>query len=188
MGHEVNFRTFDKNTSVEEMHKHSVMWAFTHVDREENPSGSYDNPWYKHDRVFGTYEEACDFLKREGAYNDGCVMYREPKGRSAKMKNISERIINLKVKRAEFEEKHDVRNRKSEFIGCTKCKSKVAKEFLNSNKCPVCGTDLRAEYITAKINDYCEKVKALEREYRSEEKKQAEKGIVKWVVKTEVHN
>lgn len=39
----------------------------------------------------------------------------------------------------------------SVFLSCRKCKSKLARAYIQSNKCPLCGTDLRTEKIVRRL-------------------------------------
>lgn len=188
MGHVYDFAVFPEKTSKEKMFKSSQEFAFFNVDREENPSGSYFNQWIQHSEVLDSESEAESFLNRQGIYVDGCVRFREPAKPSAKMINLEERIKTTRQKKHKFDKVHNVTSRKSAFIGCNNCGSKIARNYLRGDYCPVCNKDLRAEYIVKKLKEYDEKIEFLKEEYKKEKKKQAKKrSVVKWLVKTEVH-
>lgn len=188
MGHAYDYKTFEEKTSFKKMYAHSCGFAFENVDRGENPTGSYDNRWLEHKEILDSKEEAKIFLDSKGVYVDGCVRFREAPKLSAKIRNIEERIKSTREKKEKFNETHNVTSRKSKFIGCEKCGSKIAREYIRGNECPVCRTDLRAEYIIEKLNSYDEKIRELEKEYRSEVKKNNQKkGKIYWLVKTEIH-
>ena len=188
MGHVYDYSVFPEKTSKEKMYESSTEFAFYNVDREENPTCSYFNRWVQHNMVFDSKAEAENFLNKQGTYVDGCVRFREPAKPSAKMINLKEKIKATCQKQREFDKNHNITSRKSKLIGCENCGSKVAKNFLKSNFCPVCGKDLRAEYILEKLKEYDKKNEFLKEEYEKEKNKQAKKKpVIKWLVKTEVH-
>lgn len=67
---------------------------------------------------------------------------------------LHERLIRNRTDRAAYNTKHTVKNHKAKLLTCRNCESRLAKEFLGSDICPVCQTDLRAEYVTERILKY----------------------------------
>lgn len=191
MGHAIDFISVPENTSKENRYKESVDFARCNVDREENPSGSYGNYWKEYNHICDSYEEAEDFLYSKGAYHDGCVRYREyPAGKSTKKEiELEKRIEKIHDQRETFRKGHSVSTLKAKLITCPECGSKIAREYLESENCPVCGTDMRAKYIIEKIAFYDEKERILTEELSNEKKKNArkKKATIKWLIKTEVH-
>ena len=188
MGHVYDFSVFPEKTSKEKMYNTSQEFAFFNVDRGENPTGTYFNKWIQHQNILDSEAEAESFLNRQGVYVDGCVRFREPAKPSARMINLEERLKTTHQKKVKFDMEHSIAARKSILIGCNNCGSKITKDFLEGDLCPVCGKDLRAEYILEKIKEFNKKIAFLEGEYEREKKKQAKKKpVVKWLLKTEVH-
>lgn len=54
-------------------------------------------------------------------------------------------VEEIKERKSELEKEVAVSNRKSAFIGCPCCKSRISVEYLKGRDfCPVCDTDLRS--------------------------------------------
>lgn len=70
--------------------------------------------------------------------------YREEKGfestpEPTEIKELAEKIQKEKEKMRAYFIAHNARNRKSQYIGCMKCGSKINRNYIpQNNKCPVC--------------------------------------------------
>ena len=77
---------------------------------------------------------------------------------------------------------------KSDFVGCKHCGSKINREYIRSNACPVCRGDMRSDTTQKRLENMRAKVNRLSNDIKDEEKKLAEKhGQVCWLVKFEYH-
>lgn len=185
MGHAVNYYSVEKRSDVLKIAREHAMH---YTDREENPNGSYhENMTIHDDIVCNSYEEAeamIDSLDK-GFYDDHAVRYKvetEPTKQMLAEKARGEKIMQSKL---EYEDKHSLFNRKSKFVGCKNCESKLSLEHLTDYKCPVCGVDLRADYIVERIKKYMDDYKESLRRYNDLKDKQKSKTM--WLVKVEVH-
>lgn len=189
MGHAVEYFTTDKRGEIMAIAKE---YASLNVDRGENPSGSYHGRMTIHDTpICESYEDAYDKIESwdNGWYDDHAVQYKDKSSlepTKAMLANKKRAIKLIEDKRA-YEEKHDLRARKSEYIGCKTCGSKLALKYLRGNMCPLCGTDLRADYVVERIAKYNADYKKLSAQYAEMEKKQKGKCPIRWLVKVEVH-
>lgn len=191
MGHATDYIVVDKKKDILPAAEN---FAIYNVDRCENPSGSYHNIL---DVLEGTtyrdydtaYKKAQELERERGSYNDFAIpFYEEVKQEPTKqMLNLEKRLEKLQDDKAEYEKKHSVKTLSSKLITCKHCESKVAKDFLQRETCPVCGEDLRSQYILDRLKKYNEDYRRLSRELRDVEKKRSKKGPVKWLVKVEVH-
>lgn len=76
---------------------------------------------------------------------------------------LEKRIATLKEKRQQYIEKnHVVTSRTSEYIGCSCCGSKLKRELLKSDFCPLCKADLRSNTIQETIQRMNAKIAKLE--------------------------
>lgn len=78
------------------------------------------------------------------------------------------------------------KTRTSEFIGCGKCKSRLASKYLSGNFCPVCRTDLRPDTTLKAIaaaKTKWENAQKAKKEYIDKHSKKE----VRWLVKIEYH-
>lgn len=104
-------------------------------------------------------------ISKETAYQK-LQKYTDGKRLAAKSdRKILEQCRNKRAeiakKRREFDQKHSIQNRKSEFIECKKCGSKLSKIYVQGNICPLCNTDLRSDTIVARLKKYDKEDKEL---------------------------
>lgn len=144
-------------------------------------------------RTFESIDEAESYLHGERnkySYRNFAVKYMAPpKEKSAKRKNLEERIEAAYVRYNDLCRIDYVRNRKSAFIGCPKCGSKLNKDYIRGCRCNLCGESLLSDTDKKRINnakskweDLCSQLEALE---KAEAKK---KGEVFWLVMGEYHS
>lgn len=88
----------------------------------------------------------------------------------------------------EYMHQHSVSALKASYIGCPKCGSKLAKEYLSGEYCPLCRTDLRSKTKQETLAKYQEKSKAIIKAIQAEEEKQRRNRKVRWLIKYEYHS
>lgn len=144
------------------------------------------------DKVMPDYQAASDFISQndKGWYDCLAVKFKDmPKGKSTK--KLDELKEKLKVAYNEFEKLNNyvaAKDFKSEFIGCKNCGSKINREYIKSNLCPVCKADMRSETTQKRLEAMRAKVNKLRNDIKDEERKLAEKhGQICWLVKIEYH-
>ena len=102
-----------------------------------------------------------------------------------KLKEMQEK---LETAKAELEKAkkpyYSVDTVKAKYVGCKHCGSKLAVPYIKSNKCPLCGEDLRPQSVQDKMKRLAAKVKKLESDVEAKKKRLAE---VYWLVKVEYH-
>lgn len=188
MGHAIEYITVDKKS---EIMKAAEEYAHYNVDRGENPSGSYHGRMTIHNDVCESYQEAVRFIERHdrGFYDDHAVQYKDKSNLkpTKQMENLKVRMQKNVSDKNEYAEKHSVKNRKSEFAGCKKCGSKIATKYMRTDRCPVCGNDLRADYILERLKKYADDWEQMNKQYAELEKNQKGKCPTRWLVKVEVH-
>lgn len=126
---------------------------------------------------FESYEEAYDYCMNQNTtwmrnYNVA-VPFKERKDKVTKnLLNLNERLVREKSKLKYYEVEHSVVRFKAEFVGCPKCKSKLAKAYLKDSKCPICHEDMRSTTTKNTIKRYQDKIRAIEKSIQDEKKKQ----------------
>ena len=70
---------------------------------------------------------------------------------SVTMEQIADRIRRMGEQRDKFAEEHSIHMLSANLVTCTNCESKIAKDYVEGEMCPVCGNDLRSPYIPAQI-------------------------------------
>lgn len=125
-----------------------------------------------------------------GWYDQLAVRYRELPA------NVSnKKIEELKNKAAEvyqtlmqLEKKVAAKDFKAQLVSCKKCGSKLNKDYLNSNFCPLCRADMRSDTTQKRIAALRQKHQELQEVLRKEQAAlAAKKGKVMWLVKIEYH-
>ena len=189
MGHAINYYSVDKKSDIMKVAR---LHAMHNTSIEENPNGDYHGNMTIHDDIVCNSREEAEAVIESldrGWYDDHAVRYKvaeelEPTKQMIGEKARAERIMNAKL---EYEAKHSLFNRKSKTVSCKHCKSVLTIEYLSDYKCPVCNTDLRADYIVERLDKYMEEYKDSLRRYNELKAKQTEKCPTKWLVKVEVH-
>lgn len=128
--------------------------------------------------------------KDNGWYDDHAVRFLDYSG-AKNTKKIDE--LSAKLKQLEHDEKlyiiaHSVHSFKASYVGCPKCGSKLNKDYISGERCPLCRTDLRAASTLKKLQWYKEKQSECRNKIESEKRKQKSKAVVKWLVKYEYHS
>ncbi len=191
MGHCTDYIVVDKKKDIMEV---AQDFAFYNTDRYENPSGRYHNSLdVLEGTVYDDYDDACikaeELERSRGSYNDFAIPFYESikQEPTKQMLNIEKRMDKIIVDKEEYDKKHSIKNLSSKLITCKNCESKLAKDFLKRNNCPVCGKDLRSQYILDRIKKYDEDYKKVNKQLVEISKKRNKKGPIKWLVKVEVH-
>ena len=69
-----------------------------------------------------------------------------------------------KRKYEEYEREHSVLAFKAAYVSCTKCGSKLNREYLKSDTCPICRTDMRSDTTQSILARYFKKICDLKNE------------------------
>lgn len=148
----------------------------------------------KYSHIAKNKEEAIEYLKSKdtGWYDCiACQFYEFPNLSSKVVESLDNKIKELNNKYFELNNTIHYANVKASFVSCPSCNSKINKDFIKWNNCPICRIDMRPKTILDRLAQYKEKIKSLEIEKNNEIKHLQEKNIrkakVKWLVKIEYH-
>lgn len=188
MGHCVNYIVADKDAERKSIIA-DICEEVYHESWEEG--GSYHGNLKWHDNtVYDSEDDAYAAIDRldRGRYDDHAVLFRDTSRlENAKTTKLAEQIATTKAKKVDYIDSNHVTARKSAYIGCPHCKSKLSREYLKRDACPLCGTDLRSDTVKERIKGYDAKIAELKKRLADEKKKLAAKAPVKWLVKYEYH-
>lgn len=185
--HNIDYITVPENVNRKELLADIVQIA--------NKDGDgYCGPMHWHDEIKPL--ESCEAAEAKikqldkGWYDDHAVRYYDYNSakQTSKMTEIRQRIAKLCKQRDEFVEKTSVRKFKANYIGCKCCESKLRRDKLRGEHCPVCGKDLRADSTIEKIKDYEKRISQCWADIEAEKKKQTKARKVMWLVKYEYHS
>lgn len=148
--------------------------------------------WHTNIPPFETVDEADEFIKKKdnGWYDDHAVRFKNysKATKTKKMEEYEAKSKELLQGKKEYISEHSIKNFKAQFVGCPKCGSKLSREYLRGNNCPLCGVDMRSKTVLDKINWYDDKIKQYDDKIKTEKKKQSDKAVIKWLVKYEYHS
>lgn len=187
MGRLISYAVFDKDIDKDEV------IAEIERDMEFNHSDScaYHGPLRWHTAtVYECYEDAEAAIRDfdRGFYDDHAVLFHDARDLdNAAIRRFDKQISDTKQKLRDYIDSSHVNTRKAAFIGCPCCGSKLSREHLYRDTCPLCHTDLRSETVLSRIKGYEDKIEELKKKIVEERKKLASKAPVKWLVKYEFH-
>ena len=96
--------------------------------------------------------------------------------RSSTYISLKNRLKAQKKKLKDYEHVHSCKQFKAKLIGCPNCGSKVNKDFIKNEECPICGTNLQSPTTRKTIEGYKAAIRELEKQIKAEEKtKQAKR-------------
>ena len=151
------------------------------------------------DITYDSYEEAESAILNthdKGWYDQLAVKFKsyEPKEKTKAIITQEERLVKLKEDLKSYFDKNALKYKKTQYVGCKNCGSKINKEYISEahhywNKCNVCNHSLASETSLNTIENKREKIKELEKRIEEMISKNNQKGkaTLKWLVKTEYH-
>lgn len=75
-------------------------------------------------------------------------------GETEEYKRLANKLSLVAQKYISLNEKLFFENKKTEFVLCKNCRSKLALAYLPSNLCPVCNSDMRSKSTIDRLNGY----------------------------------
>lgn len=194
MGHEIITYTHDVGTSKIEMNRIAHETAIYRSDsRSELPSDiRFIDVVCKDIKEAEAKIESLD----DGWYDQLAVKYYEYKKvkETRKIEQLRERISREETSLKKYKEDNHLSNRKSDFVGCTGCGSKVHKKYIdkdnwNYNCCPLCRTNLSSNTLKESLEKKSDNIEQLTERLAKEIDANNKKGkpTLKWLVKTEFH-
>lgn len=189
MAHNIEYYTYEENIKrdwVQQKLDHYVAQA----DWQEGCSG-LPRPIRWLDTVFvyedqEAAEKAIEGLDR-GDYDQLAVRYYEYQKNDTKARQaLCEKI---KITRANYDDKQMTiwaAGLKAEFVSCRKCGSKLKREYIKQNHCPVCHADLRPESTLATIAKAKERWAGSMKALADYDKAHGKRKVM-WLVKIEYH-
>lgn len=124
-------------------------------------------------------------------YNYGVRFKEFPELTSKKADDLKRRVRETEEKKVKYTKEHSIKMLKAQYISCSKCGSKLNRELLNGETCPLCRNDLRSDTTKSTLAGYTQKISDLNKQLKAEERKLQEKAVakrtMKWLVHAEVY-
>lgn len=143
------------------------------------PSDGYDEAEEKLSELYSKYG-------RKYNYGIKYLDYSKVKP-TKKMQDLDRRIKELEQKISDYATEHSVLKFKAEFVGCPCCGSKLKREMLKSDNCPLCHTDMRSNTTLTTLKGYKDKIRDLKKQHTAETKKMKGKTEMRWLVNAEAY-
>lgn len=157
----------------------------------EDGDGYHGAPrWHDEIAPLASRDEAQKWIQAhdKGWYDDHAVRYYDYSRLkdTKKIAELKQKATDIAKKKAEYTVEHSVKKLKAVLITCPNCGSKLSREHLRSEKCPLCGTDLRSKTTLDALKRYDERIADTWKAVEAEQRKG--KGEVRWLVKYEYHS
>ena len=105
-----------------------------------------------------------DAEKIVGSFYITAISYRGEAEDTEEIKNLRVKVEEIKERIKKFAEENSVKTFASKTIGCKKCGSSLAKDYLKSDICPLCGNDLRSPTTIERENALKQKAELMEKQ------------------------
>lgn len=184
--HNILYRTFCEKTSRREITDCVLKIVANNGDRYGT-----ERVTFHENNIFNNEDEAREWIHaHDGFYAGIAVKFYDFSAvkNTAKIDELEARLKENLKKKAEYISAHSVKTFKAQFIGCQCCGSKLNREKLLGEMCPLCRTDLRAESTLERIRSFDAKHKEICAKIKAERQKQQDKAKVQWLVKFEYHS
>lgn len=195
MGHSIQHYVFDVNEDKGRIFAIANDDALEYGDYN---SGLNSNIRFIENKIYSDREEAEKAIERldRGWYDQLAVKFYnyEPVKDTKQIENLESRVEKERQSLADYKEKNAIKNRKTNFVGCSGCGSRINKKYIPDayhlwNRCPLCRHDLSSETMKKTIENKVNKIKSLDNELKQKRRENNKKGkkSVSWLVKTEFH-
>lgn len=172
--------------------KADVLYDVQDIARRDGDGYSSSINWHDTLPPFESREEAEQWITDhdKGWYDDHAVLYKryEPAKRTKKIEEYENKIAELVEAKKKYSQEHSVKNRQASHIGCWNCGSKLYRQLLRTETCPLCHKDLRPKTTLDKLQWYDEKIADYHKRIDAEGKKQKRSYKIMWLVKCEYHS
>ena len=186
MGHAVMYETYPVTWTIQ----HITADVGDYIQQNGDGYGS-DKVRFPTEKIFDTRQDAEEYIRSaDNGWYDGVAVkfldYSDVKD-SKKVEELRKKIAETVNKKGDYIKAHSVKTQKAAYIGCHSCGSKLNKEKLIGEYCPLCNTDLRAASTLERIRAFQDRVEEYDKKITEERKKEKKKAKVKWLVKFEYH-
>lgn len=186
MSHAINFAHYSDKEDVERIIA-DIRWRVSHQgDRCGTKIIRFPT-----NVIFNDEDSAMEYIQENdrGNYDGIAVKFRDFSSieDTSKIREIRKKISETIQKKEEYIKAHSVKTRKAAYVNCPCCGSKLNKDRLYGNVCPLCHTDLRSATVLDRIKSFDVKLQDYEQKIKAERSKQKDKAKIQWLVKYEYH-
>ena len=181
--HNIDYFTYKENTNKRDMEREALNYI------AEN--GEYGGEYIRwNDNIICENRAKAEewiSMNDKGWYDQLAVrFYHHIPPKTKKLKELDEKVQKAYSEYRQKDNANYIKTRTSEFIGCSKCKSRMNSHYLSGNFCPICRSDLRPESTLKSITAAQNKWKNAQKERENYINDHGTKEI-NWLVKIEYH-
>lgn len=128
--------------------------------------------WYKksYEAFHRPYQKYIPFLDTNSLPNDKRLLELE--------KRLQDEIS----KRNAYYNAHNVQNLQAKYISCKRCGSKVNKDYIRNNSCPVCRNNMLSDTVQKRLDAFSTRIDGLKASIVAEKEKRAGKAPTRYLV------
>lgn len=161
------------------------------TEAELAAASGYDELILDDRTIYGTREEAASAIEKSVMLGEpSAVRYKhvalDELQPTVTMGQIEDRKRRMEEQRDKYAAEHSIHTLSAKLVTCTKCESRIAKDFVDGEFCPVCGNDLRSPYIPAQIATYEDKIADLVYQYDQARERLIKRALAKGEVEARV--
>lgn len=168
--------------------------VFKDLNRDAKRNSDYGDgiaPIQWKERIFESYDDAYEYIMDNwfGDYESVAYKYRDIDSlkKSKKAIELEERIIETRKQYDSLNSKIHYKDIQAKYVTCKECGSKINKDYLRSNRCPICNKEMRPETVLNKLESLTCMIEKLKSDLKVEKMKRIDKAPIKWLVKYEYH-
>ena len=111
----------------------------------------------------------------------------DPTGRDSLPNNkrlltLEKRLQDEISKRHAYYNAHNVQNLQAKYISCKRCGSKVNKDYIHNNSCPVCLNDMLSDTVQKRLDAFNARIDGLKASIVAEKERRAAKAPTRYLV------
>lgn len=186
MGHCVDYITYPATWSLDDITRDIIG-----IVNNSGDGYGTENLRMPTDKIFNSYESAKNYTYAvdKGYYDGIAVKYRNISALTDTnvISDLRAAISDIMFEKNNYIYEHSVKKRKASYISCQSCGSKLNKEKLKNERCPLCNTDLRSVSTLERIYAFDKQIDECRIKIHQEQLKQKDKAPVEWLVKYEYH-
>jgi predicted RNA-binding Zn-ribbon protein involved in translation (DUF1610 family) len=187
MSHEIIYREYENNKTESQ-----ILNEVLETVRHSGDGYGTDHIKFITDQIFENENEAVKYIDKIDTdwYGGFAVKFYDYSGakKTKKIEEYESKIDEIIKKKNAYFHAHHVKNFTAKFIGCAKCGSKLSREHLIGNSCPLCGSDLRAASTLERLANFDKRRDEYKQKIAQEVQKQKKAAKIKWLVKFEYHS
>lgn len=128
--------------------------------------------WYNksYEAFHRPYQKYIPFLDTNSLPNDKRLLELE--------KRLQDEIS----KRNAYYNAHNVQNLQAKYISCKRCGSKVNKDYIRNNSCPVCRNNMLSDTVQKRLDAFSTRIVGLKASIVAEKEKRAGKAPTRYLV------